>query len=246
MNGEEGQAAKRALIAAARKLDPSARDLKPRVVALRQEWKAAGRSASKSVDDQLWAEFNAQIDSVFATRIPRPDNADDVRALARILAREWTSWMPVTSQTKVTEKAGLFRREEVHRAVTSELFSAYCLFSRKSYEGHARRSPNSDALSSIVTRELELWLRRDGEIMAVESCEVGLFPSSFWYTERTASRATDAQLCEPDCLFKARHMSPTMAKDVIYEFEKWKDGRRWRLGLRIGDLLYNARRNATK
>lgn len=247
MNAPDAQTTKRALIAAARDLDPAARDLKGRVTALRDQWRAAGRSATKAIDDRLWAEFSQQIDAVFAARIPRPQDAAGVRDLARVLAREWTSWMPVTSQTKVTEKVGLFRKEEVHRAVTTELFMGYCLSSRTTYEGHVRKYPKphpSDALTMIVERSLELWLRTDGEIMAVEACEVGLLPSSFWYTERTAARATDAQLSDKDCLFKARKMDPTMAKDVIYEFEKWKDGRRWRLGLHIGDLLYNTRRNA--
>ena len=136
MDAEHAQTAKRTLVAAARNLDPAARDLKPRVIALRQEWKSAGQSASKAVDDQLWAEFNQQIDAVFAARIARPDTAAGVRDLARVLEREWKSWMSVTSQTKVPEKTGLFRKEEVwcvHRAVTTELFTGYCLFSRKMY-----------------------------------------------------------------------------------------------------------------
>lgn len=244
----DAEAMKRRLIAEADLLQPFDRDLRRKAESLRAEWKRAGRSGVPGLDDELWKMFNGTLNDAFAARIPVSRSGDDVRVLARQLAGEWASsrshWLHATNEAHVVEKRGLLRSTEEHVVTKNVLFEGYCFYSRKVHEGAFLRPHSGDALSMTFEKSLELWLRRDGTIIAVEATETGLFPSNTWWTARTASVATDHHLHDSDYLFRKRRLTgPNTRDEFMYEFEKWKDGAHWRIGLRLRDLLYNTRRN---
>lgn len=237
--------AKRRLIQEAASLDPFDRDLANKANALRRRWREAGRSDTRAVDDMLKAEFEGQISDVFASRIPRPRNAADVRALARTLASEWgADWPTVVSEQHEVVQSGVFRRTEEHRLVKNSLFRGRDFYSRKMHEGSFFERPGINRLSTSFEKTFVLYLRDDGEIIKVEATEMGLFASQTWWTARVATPADDHDLSDADYLFRKRRLKgPTTNEEFMYEFEKWKDGQPWRIGLRLRDLLFNVRRN---
>jgi hypothetical protein len=236
------EAIKRELIAEARRLDPADRSLKARASSLRQRWTGAGRIPQRSLDEQLRREFDDLIDAEFASRIAVPRDAGAVRALAKQLARDLNSWSAVVNETRHVDRVGLRRREE-SRISSNHLFDGYCLHSRRMHEAQYLQREGSPALSRTFEKDFQVWLRRDGELIAVEAAEHGVFPGSTFWTERTATAATDHDLADRDYLFRGRRITgPTTANEVIYEFQKWKDGPPWRLGLHIRDIIYNIER----
>ena len=244
----DAEATKRRLIADAEALQPFDHELRHKAEKLRADWKLTQRCGVPGLDDQLWKLFNGALNDTFAARIPVPRSGDEVRALARMLADEWaassTHWMQAVNESHSIVKRGLLRSTEEHVVTKGVLFEGYCFYSRKIHEGAFLRPHSVDALNMTFEKSLELWLRRDGTIVAVEATETGLFPSNTWWTSRVVSIATDHELHDSDYLFRKRRLTgPNTRQEFMYEFEKWKDGSRWRVGLRLRDLLYNTRRN---